>query len=264
MRAPTAGSYYWFFHTARGFTTVDHFERKPGVPRPQRVLYLETNRDQRLDRTVKCDEILRGQYGTVCVERTCFFNRVVVNNPNYISTLVLSNTDESGAEIPGELPGKPDEQIPPLTSLSLTRIFRDESEYVVVSANYESTGEIGSLTTARTRVGEIIPGSASTVLRQALTDSSLERYGIPRRIDVQEYLRSNRLPLPSAALPQELAAVTQQYGFGKLIRQDQLRKDTAVLSRFLRPSVTKEEQTLNPECDARFVQQRSLGLNTVQ
>jgi hypothetical protein len=151
-----------------------------------------------------------------------------------------------------------------VASLRTQEIFRNESEYVVVSANYESTGKIGSLSTARTSAGEVIPGSASTVLRQALTDSSLERYGIPWRIDVQEYLRSNRLPLPSAALPQQLAAVTQQYGFGKLIRQDQLRNGTAVLSRFLSPSVTKEEQTLNPECEARFVQQRSLGLNTVE
>jgi len=61
-----------------------------------------------------------------------------------------------------------------------------------------------------------------------------------------------------------MTVVNQHYGFGKLMRQDQFRNGSVVSSRFLRPSVTEEEKNLNPECDAKFAQQRSMGLSTVE
>src|SRR5580658_92739 len=58
LAEPTLGSYYYIFHMATGLTSVDHFEKKPGAAEHQRLLYLETNHTQILDRTVKDDEIL--------------------------------------------------------------------------------------------------------------------------------------------------------------------------------------------------------------
>lgn len=54
------------------------------------------------------------------------------------------------------------------------------------------------------------------------------------------------------------------YGFGKRIRQNQLKDSYIVASRRLETSVTKEEnETLNRLCDARFLQQQAIGLPTV-
>ena len=93
----------------------------------------------------------------------------------------------------------------------------------------------------------------------------LARYGIPAQIDVQKYLVSRRMPLPAVALDQEKSVMNEFYGFGKLIRQDELKDGAIVAFRWLRPSVTEEEkETLNPLCDARFRQQQALGLPTVE
>jgi hypothetical protein len=156
LSEPKTASYYWFFHTRTGFTTVDHYGSKPGTGRRELLFYLETNRSQSLDRTVKRDEILRGIFGSVYFERTCFFNRPVASNPNYVSISVGSDSISLGSdkdephENPMELSRGMEEPIPPLTSVGLVRIFHVDPEYVVVSANYESTGELGSLNVGRT------------------------------------------------------------------------------------------------------------------
>lgn len=59
---PEQGSYYWIFHAAR-LTSVDHFVRKTPTAKRERSLHLETNENERLDRTVNDDEILRGDFG---------------------------------------------------------------------------------------------------------------------------------------------------------------------------------------------------------
>jgi hypothetical protein len=58
--------------------------------------------------------------------------------------------------------------------------------------------------------------------------------------------------------------LNQHYGHNKLIRQDELTGGSMIRSRFLEPSVTEEENVLNPLCDSRFKQQHTLGLPTVQ
>src|ERR1700719_739449 len=69
---PRIGSYYFFFYTTTGLTIVDHFQKKPGVDTRERLLHLETDHNQVLDRTVKSDEILKGRFGTIYAEKTCF------------------------------------------------------------------------------------------------------------------------------------------------------------------------------------------------
>jgi len=54
------------------------------------------------------------------------------------------------------------------------------------------------------------------------------------------------------------------YGYNRLIQQDELNAGVAISSRFLQPSVTEEENTLNALCESRFRQQQTLGLPTVQ
>lgn len=131
---PTLGSYYFFFHTATGMDTVDHFQKKSGEGMRERLLYLETDPNQVLDRTVKL--------GTLYAEKTCHFARPVASGFSYIS--VHSYFNQLDHEIPSEL-SRPPESLPPLTSVSLVRIFRADPEYLVVSANYEPNGELGSL-----------------------------------------------------------------------------------------------------------------------
>ena len=159
----------------------------------------------------------------------------------------------------------PVEGLPPLTSLNLVRIFRNSPGYVVVSANYERDGSLGSLNvgngTSMYRTGD---PQVDDLMRRQL-NPTLTTYGIPTQIDVQKYLSSRRMPLPAVASAQEKNVVHEIYGFGKLIRQDELKDGAIAASRWLQPSVTKEEkETLNALCDARFLQQQAIGLPTVE
>jgi hypothetical protein len=260
---PVEGTFYSVAHTGTRLTIVSHMEKKPGATQAERLLYLETNTNQVLDKIVKEDEILTGPFGTVYVEKTCFFNRPVASNFGHVTVMVGSNKDLSRPEIPTQLSAAT-KDIPPLTSLSLVRVFQNDAGYVVVSANYESWGGLGSLNIGETKDGYLIPGSASTSFRVDSKNPLVEKYGIPLRIDVQQYLNSRRLPLPNVALRQDITVVNQHFGFDKLIRQDQLEDSSVVSSRYLRPSVTKEEETLASECDSRFRQQRAMSLPTVQ
>jgi hypothetical protein len=270
---PNVGSYYAPFHGAF-VTSVDHRERKPGAVTRERSLYLETNNDQVLDRTVKTDEILRGPFGAINAERECFYTRPIENV--YGSVSVEFNGNDLEHELPSEI-SSPTEGLPPLTSLSLVRIFRTSPEYVIVSANYERDGSLGSLNfgaaksgspagdgpfgTAVYRTGDL---QVDNLQRKGL-GPSLTKYGIPAHIDVEKYLLSRQMPLPAVALDQEKNVMNEFYGFGKLIRQDELKDGAIVASRWLQPSVTEEEkETLNPLCDARFRQQQAIGLPTVE
>jgi hypothetical protein len=60
------------------------------------------------------------------------------------------------------------------------------------------------------------------------------------------------------------AMVVLVYGFGKLMRVDDVKDGVVVLSRYLRPSVSEEEGMLAPECDRHLEEQQAAGRSTVQ
>jgi len=272
FQEPKQGSYYLPFHGA-WVSSVEHFERKPGAVARERQLYLETNsRDQVLDRTVKEDEILKGPFGAVNATKECFYTRPIQSV--YSSVLVEFNGNELEHELPSEV-SKPPEGLPALTSLSLVRIFRTSLEYVIVSANYERDGNLGSVNIGAAKDGNPVNGGGTSVyrtgdpqvdeLQRKELGPLLAQYGIPAHIDVQKYLLSRRMVLPPVGLSQERTVMHEFYGFGKLIRQDELKEGASVASRWLQPSVTDEErQTLNSLCEARFRQQQAMGIPTVE
>lgn len=273
FQEPSVGDYYLPFHGAY-MTSVEHFEKKPGAIARERQLYLETDQNQVLDRTVKEDEILRGPFGTVLATKECFYTRPIQNGFGSVSVEFDSN--DLAHELPSEV-SAPTEGLPALTSISLVRIFRTSPEYVIVSANYESDGSLGSLNFGAAKNGQPVRTDpfGTSVYRTPdpqVNDSqakelgpSLAKYGIPTHIDVQKYLLSGRMPLPAVALAQQKNVMNEFYGFGKFIRQDELKDGAIAVSRWLQPSVTEEEkETLNPLCDARFLQQQAIGLPTVE
>lgn len=261
LRAPDGGSYYFFFHTGTGLTLVNHIDTRPSGRK--RLMYLETGPNEVLLRTVKDEEILKGRYGTVYSTKTCFYSSPLARGYSSVS---VGSGNNGIDEVPIELPNAP-EALPPLTSVSLIRIFRTAPEFVVVAGNYEPDGKMGGLQISGAKGGDratyvgggdyAFPGSTTQPVAIA------KQYGIPARIDVQDYLRSRRLTLPVVDLAQEIVAVDLHYGYDKLIRQDTLSDGMISSSRFLLPSVTSEEKILAPLCESRFRQQRATGLPTV-
>ncbi len=193
-------------------------------------------------------------------EKTCFYDRPLESSHNTVS--VRADRNELGHEVPVALNVQP-ESLPPLTSMSLVRIFRTDPEYVIVSGNYEQDGRLGSLRVDQMKGGNWVSGVSLTRLapEHALATA---KYGIPGRIEIQQYLRSGRFTLPPIAFPDVIDLLIQFYGYGRMIRRDELHYGGAVLSRFLRPSITEEEQISNSVCESRFRQQEAAELSTVQ
>jgi hypothetical protein len=234
-------------------------ERKPGRSQTERLLYLETNRDQQLDRTVKSDLIKAGDFGTVYAQKTCFYNRPVQSSYNSVSVRFFSSGYPSGYERPVELPKRP-EVVPSLSSLSLVRILRHGTGHLLIEADYESTGELRSV--------QAVTASGGNVTSYPLTsyplDSdivTLQKYGVPFRWEIKKDSHGVLRQLPQPAAAEELSLFIRFYDFGKLIEEEQLRGGVAV-TRWLQPSVTEEERQIGPECDSRFRQQLSMGLPT--
>ena len=150
---PDSGPYYLFFYGAN-LTTVSHMERNHGDSDDHRSLYLETKRDGALDRTVKSDLLLTGDFGTISAEKTCFYNRPVESNYSSVAIAFFSNGYDSGFETPALLADAPS-ALPPVTSVSLIRVIRNNADYVLVAADYESTGELRGLHLGKANGGKI-------------------------------------------------------------------------------------------------------------
>ncbi|MDQ2842729.1 MAG: hypothetical protein M3Y72_17160 [Acidobacteriota bacterium] len=262
---PTQGSYYFFFNAAR-LISVDHFAIKPVSKERERLLYLEALPSSLLYRTVKQDEILRGRYGSLYATKACFYDRSLESGYSTVSVGSYYNElgyKDLGHEIPFELSERP-KDLPPLTSVSVVRVFRADPEYVIASASYEPDGKLGSLHVDKTEGGDWVTGFGQVTGVSLREDQALmTTWGISGRIDIQRYLRTRRLPITPGTFPEVFDLLNQHYGYDKIIRQDKLSHGVAVSSRFLQPSTTPEEEILNPVCESRFRQQEAAGLRTV-
>jgi hypothetical protein len=267
---PTSGSYsyYYFFHAA-ALISVNHMENHPGDSGPHQLLYLETHPDGLLDRTVKSDILLFGDFGTVYVNRTCFYNRSVQDSYSSVSLRFSSNGYPSAYESPTVL-ARASVVVPPLTSIGLIRILRDEAGYVLAAADYEATGILRNIQVLKAKGGEVSASTEEVLISPgadgkyslSAKDPRLVRYGIPFRFAIDNFRSSRHFQLSPAPSPEESTWVILFYDFGKTIQQQQLRAGVPISSRWLQPSVTEEERQIGPECDARFKQQRSMGLPT--
>jgi len=89
LTRPTLGSYYQIF-TGQSGTSVEHFfQRDPATPRVK-YSYLDTNmKDHLVYRSVNTREILRGPFGTVYSEKTCFFHLPIESWSNELNIHLL-------------------------------------------------------------------------------------------------------------------------------------------------------------------------------
>ena len=258
---PAADSYYMFFHTATKLTIVNHFAKQAGSADVRELLYLEADQD-RLERTVRTDEIVTGPFGAVVAEKTCFYNRPIENYLSSVKVLIQSANPEIGREIPDPISEAPT-HVPPLTSAAIVRLFNADSELVFGSGNYDADGTLGSINHGHIVNADLKPGS-STVLPRAPDFSEIRQAsGLPPRFEIEDYLHSKRMPLLGSSSSKEPTFVILVYGFGKLIRLDSLDNGVVISSRYLRPVATEEEKILGPECDEHLQRQQSTGRSTV-
>ena len=268
LRHPDTGSYYMFFHTGTRHTIVNHLTWEDRSADVRQLLYLEAERDV-LERTVKDDQIATGPFGAIVVHKQCFYNRPVSTYRSSIQVLLQSAHPDIGREFPGPVPAAP-ANVPPLTSISIVRIFRAGPQLVFGAGNYEASGTLGSIQSGKIMNGDvqwpspIMMAPPQNDLLRPRFDEIRQTAGLPPRVEIEKYLRLKRLPLSNTSNPEDRVIVVLVYGFGQLVRQDSLDNGVVTSSSYVRPVVAEEEGILGPECDARFRQQQSMGRPTVQ
>jgi hypothetical protein len=197
LRHPVTGPYYMFFHTATHLTVVDHLAWQEGSTDVRRLLYLEANQDV-LERTVKDDQTVTGPFGAVVVEKECRYNHPVAAYWSSIKVLLQSTHPDIGREIPDTVPPVPS-NVPPLTSISIVLIFRASPQFVFGSGNYEANGTLGSIQNGKIVNGNLQHPSSITKagphlnLMKPQFDELRESFGLPSRVDVENYLRLKQL-----------------------------------------------------------------------
>lgn len=254
------GPNYYFFHAA-ALTSIDHMDKDPGESEAHLFLYLETTPDGRLDRTIKKDVLLTGDFATIYAGKTCFYNSPIQRGYSSVGIAFFSNGYAQAYDEPTVFPGAP-EVVPPLSSVSLVRVIHNEADYTLVSADYEATGELRAFHVARAHDGNIYPATDEVGYPPNSLDPRVEKYGIPSILKIDSDSSLPRLQLPSVRESDVSTWLIRFHDFGKLIHQQQLREGQPLSSRWLQPSVTEEEHILGPQCDSRFRQQLSMGLPT--
>lgn len=118
---PVLGSYYTYFTNEWGDLSYDHYHQDTNDQQRVRYSHLEGGSDHIIHKASKQQELLRGVFGTVYAEKTCYFQLPTANYHNHFWVTAYANDTEH--EVPIVLDNKPSGS-QTLTQMSLIRVFR--------------------------------------------------------------------------------------------------------------------------------------------
>lgn len=249
---------------------ADHMLRaSPSTP-PYVAFFMSGNlQNDKLDETTKRTELVHAEFGSISLQKTCFFNRSFQSNRN---TLAIGRYDVQAE------PAKMIEK-PPLTReekpsfFALLRVYRDGPGAVVLTGNYEADGRLGSLHVDHTRGGARLfypeDGTPWVANDYSGIPAKLNPVGIGGPLTLASVSANPYVRLPPAPLPVLQQALFTVYGEGDLVREDLLAQgaDGALLpteTRYLQPSSVEEQRQTDPACNAQLAKQRATQKGTVE
>jgi hypothetical protein len=261
-KLPLSGSYYSYIRGSF-IDMVTHFQKGEASP-AQIALLLNTGNDRKLLQTLRRERVLRGPYGIVSLEKTCFF---VPPQSGYNSYLDVSSYMD--ARYDDDVPALTLKEIPQaslLTSVSLIKIFVDGPDYVVASGNYEAAGQLGSQNLIRVKPGgALISGQSQMIAgskRYGLPDMSA--YGMPDHLTLTEPLNRKQIGPQSPTANEVSISVVLRYDFDRYLRVDTFRRTEHADPIIVAPVVLPEDKGLNEECDENLGRQAERGTTVVR
>jgi hypothetical protein len=157
---------------------------------------------------------------------------------------------------------------PRITEVTLIRIYQVSSGYLMASATYEATGELGSVSESRVKPGggyisgetsyRGLPGTQIALRRQQQAGA----LGLPRELAAADYLKQHRVTLSAATTPDVRSMVVLRYGFDDLLQVDTLRDSKPISSSYLIPQIAPEDLGLNQRCNSDLESQLASGQST--
>ncbi len=254
---PATGSYYSIMRGA-SIDMVSHYASIEDQP-PRVVLLLSSDQNRSLLETVRIEQIATGPYGTLSLEKDCFYKRPQSGYRS--SLLVRAYLNDAQLPVQAHLAGLPANH-PPLTEVSLVRIMQSSSSYLVAAATYEASGRLGSVMQSTVRPGgELISGSSS-YNRNFSLQAKINDLGLLTQFSAADYLRTHRVRLPPSSDPKAETMIVLRYGFDQFLQLDTIRYGRPISSSYLEPYLSPEDAGLNDKCDADLRNQIAAGEGT--
>lgn len=256
---PVLGSYYTYFGLGirNTIVTYEHYGQDALDHRRVRYSHVEADDQHYIYKFEKNQELLRGAFGTVYTEKTCYFHPRSTEH-NYLWVNLYANGFEHE---PPQVWEKPPSDNGKLTHVSLIRVFQRPPGYVVVSAVYSAVGKLRHLWINGSKDGDWVHPSQFPEFSDGFLiysgnqkqRSVLARFGFPDAVDVASYLKDAKPPFAPSQPDLQLSAVDLHYDYGRWVRQDQFVAGGPHTTRYLTYVQTYEDSVLDSDCAKGFV-----------
>ena len=136
----------------------------------------------------------------------------------------------------------------PVTEVSLVRITRSGSNYLIAGVTYEVDGRPGAVVQM-----EVKPGGEQVSAVEYSNNFSLQKkiaeLGLLQQFPLAAYQNTYSLVLPHSAQPELQTVVVLRDGFDAILQVETIREGKRSSSMYLKPYVDSEDASLNDQCD---------------
>jgi hypothetical protein len=232
--SPPQAQYYTTFRSQVDLG-IDHYDGTKNMPYKVRYNAFSADFEKHLRGRSKLQELLSGPYGTVYAETKYVYGKT---KGSFFEVMLYANKAEhEPAQIVDELP-KP---TPPLSAISLVRIFRAHPEYAVVTAVYDPQGKQQRASIFLSKGGDWFQDTDP--LRQE-TLAAIKNHGLPKRFPIPEYLKRQELEWQNVGKANPENVINFHYDYNRWVRQDAYDAAGKRTTRYLTYVVTPEDKML--------------------
>lgn len=217
-------------------------------PYPVRLSHFFVDGRDRLILRKKSQELLRGVYGTIYAQTTYFYRERSEGNWNDFFT--VSHLNEAPHEPPVPIASLPRKALSHFDGVSVVRVIKAVPGHLVVSANYDPDGWLGSFHVNASKDGDWVDSNIVETMRGLEGGTSLgdrpkarERFGLPARFPVASFSKKPASVCAKVKLDVVLEAVHFHYGRNRWVRQD-VFSPRGHFTRFLSFAVTPHDKAL--------------------
>jgi hypothetical protein len=228
--------YHWPFYRADGHCSLDHYDTS--APNSPRIRYnsFDLDKHNRITTRSKYQLLLRGDFGSIYSDTTYFYSDTYENKD--ISFYVHAYSNDLESEPPQILQTHNFDQSR-LWAISIIRIFKTSSGYLLPVATYAPDGSFISLSVNNSTDGDCkLGGNVSFV-----ADKRLQQFGFPERFPVQDYI-NGKGPFTPTTLISEFDCINFHYDRNRVVKQVLRQGDSSEKLRFLTYKISPEDSAL--------------------
>ena len=246
---PPREDYYTYFRGATGLG-IYHYDGTRNLAYPVRYNAFDAEHDTRLLNREKLQRVVeRSLWYRVCTNEILlprFFGRSQEGEPARCHAVCQQCGARAGASHRPSAAGAAR-----LSAISLVRVLRTHPEYGVVTAVYDRHGDLQRAGFFGSKGGDSFQQPDMEIAREhdelsTKQPAAEERYGIPHRFPIADYLKLHQLVWKDTGKPNPSNIINLHYDYNRWVRQDMFDASGKRTTRYLTYVLTPEDKTLEP------------------